>query len=94
VRTPEGLRVDPTGKTPGRGAYLHDRQSCWDRGIKGALAHALKVELTDNDRETLRAFMATLPEDALLKEAEETLEENSQETRPDREEYRTLGNAL
>jgi hypothetical protein len=58
------------------------------------LAHALKVELTDNDRETLRAFMATLPEDALLKEAEETPEENSQETRPDREEYRTLGNAL
>lgn len=67
VRTPEGLRVDPTGKVPGRGAYLHDRLSCWERGLKGALAHALKVVLTDQDRETLRAFMATLPaeEDAV-----------------------------
>jgi predicted RNA-binding protein YlxR (DUF448 family) len=66
VRTPEGLRVDPTGKTPGRGAYLHDQRHCWESGLKGALAHALKVELTGTDRETLRAFMATLPkEDAL-----------------------------
>ena len=53
VRTPEGLRVDPTGKIPGRGAYLHDRRNCWTSGLKGALAHALKVELTDQDRETL-----------------------------------------
>lgn len=61
VRTPTGLRVDPTGKIPGRGSYLHDRHSCWERGLKGALAHALKVELTEQDREVLRAFMATLP---------------------------------
>lgn len=63
VRTPEGLRVDPTGKIPGRGAYLHDRRSCWERGSRGALGHALKVELTEPDRETLRAFMETLPQD-------------------------------
>lgn len=63
VRTPEGLRVDPTGKIPGRGAYLHDRRSCWERGLKGALAHALKVEITDQDRETLRAFMESLPDE-------------------------------
>ena len=56
VRTPEGLRVDPTGKLPGRGAYLHDRRSCWENGIKGALAHALNVELTDLDRETFGVF--------------------------------------
>ena len=61
VRTPEGLRIDPTGKTAGRGAYLHDRRSCWERGLKGALAHALKVEITDQDREVLREFMNTLP---------------------------------
>jgi len=64
VRTPEGLLVDPTGRVPGRGAYLHDRRSCWERGLKGALAHALKVELTGQDRETLLAVMATLPEEA------------------------------
>jgi hypothetical protein len=53
--------VDPTGKVAGRGAYLHDRRECWESGLKGALAHALKVELTDQDRETLRDFMAALP---------------------------------
>ena len=31
--------------------------------MKGALAHALKIELTDQDRETLRTFMATLPDE-------------------------------
>lgn len=61
VRTSEGLRIDPTGKVAGRGAYLHDQQSCWERGIKGALAHALKMELTDADRDLLRTHMATLP---------------------------------
>ena len=49
--------VDPTGKLAGRGAYLHDRRSCWERGLKGALAHALKVELTAEDRQRLEAFM-------------------------------------
>jgi predicted RNA-binding protein YlxR (DUF448 family) len=61
VRTGEGARVDPTGKASGRGAYLHNQRSCWERGIRGALAHALKIELTDQDREYLRTFMATLP---------------------------------
>jgi predicted RNA-binding protein YlxR (DUF448 family) len=46
VRTAEGVRVDPTGKKPGRGAYLHDRRECWERGLRGALAHALKAEFT------------------------------------------------
>jgi predicted RNA-binding protein YlxR (DUF448 family) len=36
--------VDPTGKLAGRGAYLHDRRECWVRGLRGALAHALKAE--------------------------------------------------
>ncbi len=64
VRTSDGVRVDPSGKAAGRGAYLHDRRECWESGLKGALAHALKVELTDADRETLRGFMQTLPEDS------------------------------
>lgn len=64
VRTPEGVRVDPTGKAAGRGAYLHDDRSCWERALKGALAHALKTELTEQDREILQASMQTLPENA------------------------------
>jgi predicted RNA-binding protein YlxR (DUF448 family) len=61
VRTSEGVRVDPSGKMPGRGAYLHDRRSCWERGLQGALAHALRIPLTDEDRERLYEFMASLP---------------------------------
>lgn len=64
VRLPGAVQVDATGKLPGRGAYLHDRRSCWERGLKGALAQALKTELTDKDREILSAFMLSLPEDA------------------------------
>ncbi|GJQ34459.1 MAG: hypothetical protein JETCAE01_04690 [Anaerolineaceae bacterium] len=62
VRTAEGVRVDPTGKLAGRGAYLHDKRSCWERGIKGALAHALKTELSNEDCARLEEFMNTLPE--------------------------------
>ena len=65
VRTPSGVVIDRTGKAAGRGAYLHDRKSCWERGLKGALAHALKVELTDQDRVVLREFAATLPDDGV-----------------------------
>jgi predicted RNA-binding protein YlxR (DUF448 family) len=62
VRSPQGVMVDPTGKMPGRGAYLHDLRSCWDKGLKGAVAHALKTELTGEERETLAAFAKTLPQ--------------------------------
>lgn len=64
VRTAEGVRVDPTGKLAGRGAYMHDKRSCWARGLKGALAHALKAELTNDDRVRLEEFMNTLPTEA------------------------------
>ncbi len=64
VRTAEGVRVDSTGKAAGRGAYLHDRRSCWERGLKGALAKALKTELTHAEREHLEAMANTLPEDS------------------------------
>ena len=62
VRTSDGVVVDPTGKLAGRGAYLHDRRSCWEAGLKGTLAHALKVQLTAVDHERLQDFMNTLPE--------------------------------
>ena len=59
-RTPEGVKVDPTGKMPGRGAYLHNLTSCWEKGLKGALAQALKTELTPEEHERLTAFAETL----------------------------------
>jgi len=63
VRTPQGVFIDPGGKSSGRGAYLHNQRSCWERGLKGSLAHALKVELTDQDRQRLQTFMETLPDE-------------------------------
>jgi hypothetical protein len=61
VRTVDGLQIDPTGKLAGRGAYLHDKRDCWVRGMRGALMHALKAELTAEDRARLEDFMKTLP---------------------------------
>lgn len=63
VRLPDGVKVDPTGKLAGRGAYLHMLRSCWERGLKGALANALKVTLTAEDRQALEAFAASLPQE-------------------------------
>ena len=64
VRTPTGVQVDPTSKLAGRGAYLHDRRECWERGLKGALGHALKTSLTEADRARLEEFMSALPMEA------------------------------
>jgi predicted RNA-binding protein YlxR (DUF448 family) len=63
VRTAEAVKIDPTGKMAGRGAYLHNQRSCWERGMKGVLAQALKVELTEEDKRILLAYMTSLPKD-------------------------------
>jgi len=63
VRVSGSVEIDPTGKKAGRGAYLHDRRSCWEQGLKGALENALKVEFVASDRERLLAFMSSLPEE-------------------------------
>ena len=62
VRTTEGVVIDNTGKLAGRGSYLHNQRSCWDRGLKGSLAHALRIEITTEDREKLISHMETLPD--------------------------------
>ncbi len=54
--------IDPSGKLPGRGAYLHDQKSCWVKALKGSLAYALRTTIQEQDLATLRAFMETLPE--------------------------------
>jgi uncharacterized protein len=71
VRRPEGIEIDRTGKLSGRGAYLHNRRSCWERGLRGSLARALKTELTESDQARLHSFALELPED-LPQDAEET----------------------
>ena len=62
VHSPQGVVIDPTGKLAGRGAYLHLQRSCWERGMKGALVSALKVELTPEERDQLMSYALSLPE--------------------------------
>jgi uncharacterized protein len=57
VRGPEGVKIDVSGKAPGRGAYLHDSRSCWQAALNGALARALNTEITPEARQELMAFM-------------------------------------
>lgn len=60
VRTPQGVFVDPLGKRPGRGAYLHARSECWERGLNGSLAQALRTTLTEEDKQRLQEFFASV----------------------------------
>jgi predicted RNA-binding protein YlxR (DUF448 family) len=66
VRKPDGtVEIDPSGKLPGRGAYLCQKASCWERALKRrSLDHALKTALDDHTAATLAAFAQTLPESA------------------------------
>jgi uncharacterized protein len=58
VRTEDGVQVDATGKMNGRGAYVCERQACWERAVSSdVLAKALRTTLTDTDRTRLRQAM-------------------------------------
>ena len=58
VRTPAGkVEPDPTGKRPGRGAYLCHNPECWERAIKkGRLENALSTKLSADDLEAILQF--------------------------------------
>ena len=61
VRTSDSVLVDPHGKLNGRGAYLHEKRSCWEKGLQGRLAHALKTELSEDDIAQLTVYKENLP---------------------------------
>jgi predicted RNA-binding protein YlxR (DUF448 family) len=65
VKGPDGIKVDPTGKAPGRGAYLHNIQSCWKKALPGSLTKALRSELTQETIDELLLFMNTLADEQL-----------------------------
>jgi predicted RNA-binding protein YlxR (DUF448 family) len=62
VRTPEGrVEIDPTGKKAGRGAYLCSQATCWDLALKkNRLSLALKIAVSPEDSDALRAYAITL----------------------------------
>ena len=62
VRTPEGsIVVDLANRAAGRGAYLCHSYACWEQGLKKSrLEHALKTQISVEDKERLREFASTL----------------------------------
>lgn len=58
VRAEHGIQIDPSGKLNGRGAYLCDRATCWERAVTtDILGRALRTSLTAEDRQRLRQAM-------------------------------------
>jgi len=50
--------VDPTGKQNGRGAYVCDQPTCWDRILNqpGLLNQALKMQVSQAERAVLAGY--------------------------------------
>lgn len=63
VRALDGhVRVDPSGRAAGRGAYLCRSAACWELALKRKnLEHALMTSLAPEDRTALAAYALTLP---------------------------------
>lgn len=60
VRTGEGsIEVDPSGRKNGRGAYLCDKQECWEKALTTPiLAKALRTTPNQESLTHLREFAA------------------------------------
>ena len=58
VRTPDqGVKIDESGKASGRGAYLCREGKCWRKALsEKRLEYALKIRLSEEERETLLEF--------------------------------------
>jgi predicted RNA-binding protein YlxR (DUF448 family) len=62
VRSSSGLvRVDPDGRAPGRGAYVHRSETCVDLALRrGALARALRTSVGSDEARKLRGFVGRM----------------------------------
>lgn len=62
VRSPRGdVQADPSGSSPGRGAYVHPEDACIDRALdRGGLARALRVGLAPEGAARLRIDLERL----------------------------------
>ena len=59
VRTPEGVKIDSSGKLAGRGAYLCDNPACWQKAARSdAVGRALRTTLTEEERALIAAHGA------------------------------------
>ena len=64
VRTPDGeIKLDPTGKLGGRGAYLCKDAACMKRAAKsGALSRAFETSVKPEIYESLEKELSTIDE--------------------------------
>ena len=60
VRLADGtVVIDPTGKQNGRGAYLCEKNACWQRAATSdVLGQALRATLSSDTRAYLSAYAA------------------------------------
>jgi uncharacterized protein len=66
VRTEAGVKVDPTGKLSGRGAYLHPLRVCWEKALDNRLLQrALRTAIHAEDLKALTLYAETLPDGEL-----------------------------
>jgi predicted RNA-binding protein YlxR (DUF448 family) len=57
------VHIDPTGKHPGRGAYLCRKRECWELALaERRLDHALNIKLSNAEQVRLAEFAQTLSE--------------------------------
>jgi len=57
VRLPDGkVTIDPSGRLPGRGAYICSKAECWKAGLSGnQLDYVLKIKIAPEERDRLLA---------------------------------------
>ena len=62
VRTPEQvILLDPTGKKNGRGAYICDKNECWEKmKVTQLLDRALEITITPENKVALAEQRSTL----------------------------------
>jgi predicted RNA-binding protein YlxR (DUF448 family) len=73
VSVPEqGLLIDPSGKMPGRGAYLCSERACWEKATareSNALSRALRTVVSEEEKAALRDQWGETPEPDKQEEA-------------------------
>lgn len=57
----DGVEIDLSKKSPGRGAYLCPRQECWELGLKkDRLGRALRTKISSEDYQRLVEYSHSL----------------------------------
>jgi predicted RNA-binding protein YlxR (DUF448 family) len=62
VRTPDGVVVDPGGKEPGRGAYIHLDPDCWQNRLQASLERSLKIKISPENMGKIEKELSELQE--------------------------------